>query len=140
MIRRPTRSTRTDPLFPYTTLFRSVAEHRDLLAARDGPAQAFGGAVHVTQRRGVRQVGAQRRREEALGLLRQHAARRQPAADDLRQVELLRQGERLASVREAFLPALAGPRALDAEEAPARRHPSRQIGIATCRASVCQYV
>src|SRR3546814_11283745 len=27
MIRRPPRSTRTDTLFPYTTLFRSVANH-----------------------------------------------------------------------------------------------------------------
>src|SRR3546814_15935490 len=27
MIRRPPRSTRTDTLFPYTTLFRSEAEH-----------------------------------------------------------------------------------------------------------------
>src|SRR3546814_2866080 len=27
MIRRPPRSTRTDTLFPYTTLFRSVAEY-----------------------------------------------------------------------------------------------------------------
>src|SRR3546814_1921600 len=27
MIRRPTRSTRTDTLFPYTTLFRSVIVH-----------------------------------------------------------------------------------------------------------------
>src|SRR3546814_12632428 len=27
MIPRPPRSTRTDTLFPYTTLFRSVAEH-----------------------------------------------------------------------------------------------------------------
>src|SRR3546814_12640316 len=27
MIRRPPRSTRTDTLFPYTTLFRSVLEH-----------------------------------------------------------------------------------------------------------------
>src|SRR3546814_5915858 len=27
MIRRPPRSTRTDPLFPYTTLFRAVGEH-----------------------------------------------------------------------------------------------------------------
>src|SRR3546814_4433297 len=27
MIRRPPRSTRTDTLFPYTTLFRSKAEH-----------------------------------------------------------------------------------------------------------------
>src|SRR3546814_1032885 len=28
MIRRPPRSTRTDTLFPYTTLFRSVVHHR----------------------------------------------------------------------------------------------------------------
>src|SRR3546814_13608569 len=28
MIRRPPRSTRTDTLFPYTTLFRSVQRHR----------------------------------------------------------------------------------------------------------------
>src|SRR3546814_3949060 len=28
MIRRPPRSTRTDTLFPYTTLFRSIATHR----------------------------------------------------------------------------------------------------------------
>src|SRR3546814_5252254 len=29
MIRRPPRSTRTDTLFPYTTLFRSAGRHRD---------------------------------------------------------------------------------------------------------------
>src|SRR3546814_2118236 len=29
MIRRPPRSTRTDTLFPYTTLFRSEEGHRD---------------------------------------------------------------------------------------------------------------
>src|SRR3546814_6466876 len=34
MIRRPTRSTRTDTLFPYTTLFRSHAGAREL-EARD---------------------------------------------------------------------------------------------------------
>src|SRR3546814_1674141 len=38
MIRRPPRSTRTDTLFPYTTLFRSVLPrfggHRPLLVAR----------------------------------------------------------------------------------------------------------
>src|SRR3546814_1811180 len=28
MIRRPPRSTRTDTLFPYTTLFRSLRDHR----------------------------------------------------------------------------------------------------------------
>src|SRR3546814_15432818 len=31
MIRRPPRSTRTDTLFPYTTLFRSAAEFKPLL-------------------------------------------------------------------------------------------------------------
>src|SRR3546814_9386121 len=34
MIRRPPRSTRTDTLFPYTTLFRSV-----LLIEQDGPPE-----------------------------------------------------------------------------------------------------
>src|SRR3546814_11383580 len=34
MIRRPPRSTRTDTLFPYTTLFRSLAQRRAALAAR----------------------------------------------------------------------------------------------------------
>src|SRR3546814_5178403 len=29
MIRRPPRTTRTDPLFPYTTLFRSLGDARD---------------------------------------------------------------------------------------------------------------
>src|SRR3546814_1903257 len=35
MIRRPPRSTRTDTLFPYTTLFRSGA-HRHFLISRSG--------------------------------------------------------------------------------------------------------
>src|SRR3546814_7543608 len=50
MIRRPPRSTRTDTLFPYTTLFRSVAEH--------GLALLEGGRIDVGDivRRG-RQVG-----------------------------------------------------------------------------------
>src|SRR3546814_10929842 len=36
MIRRPPRSTRTDPLFPYTTLFRSVTTlmYQDILIER----------------------------------------------------------------------------------------------------------
>src|SRR3546814_18669265 len=37
MIRRPPRSTRTDTLFPYTTLFRSLpAQARAGVAGRDG--------------------------------------------------------------------------------------------------------
>src|SRR3546814_10456639 len=37
MIRRPPRSTRTDPLFPYTTLFRSIAVAQELVAAGNPP-------------------------------------------------------------------------------------------------------
>src|SRR3546814_14827623 len=33
MIRRPPRSTRTDTLFPYTTLFRSQESHYNLISA-----------------------------------------------------------------------------------------------------------
>src|SRR3546814_12236554 len=41
MLRRPPRSTRTDTLFPYTTLFRSIVELNDMIARillNDGPA------------------------------------------------------------------------------------------------------
>src|SRR3546814_7621746 len=37
MILRPPRSTRTDTLFPYTTLFRSEAQPRRLLVIGGGP-------------------------------------------------------------------------------------------------------
>src|SRR3546814_9505145 len=65
MIRRPPRSTRTDTLFPYTTLFRSwqAGEHRPVAGDRcgrlpdrgvgvrgcqaDGKAQAAGGQHHA---------------------------------------------------------------------------------------------
>src|SRR3546814_16807844 len=44
MIRRPPRSTRTDTVFPYTTLFRSGATARRFLADRDHAlARAFKG-------------------------------------------------------------------------------------------------
>src|SRR3546814_8004039 len=35
MIRRPPRSTRTDTLFPYTTLFRSLPQRADRLQVRE---------------------------------------------------------------------------------------------------------
>src|SRR3546814_6898844 len=45
MIRRPPRSTRTDTLFPYTTLFRSIAVDPHLVLDR-----AAGDAIAFTQR------------------------------------------------------------------------------------------
>src|SRR3546814_13622698 len=58
MIRRPPRSTRTDTLFPYTTLFRSVRVAREsigwlLLCRADAAA--------VKTRRRADAVGAERR-------------------------------------------------------------------------------
>src|SRR3546814_18803259 len=44
MIRRPPRSTRTDTLFPYTTLFRSVPQYKEARKAFEGQTkdkQAF---------------------------------------------------------------------------------------------------
>src|SRR3546814_15809259 len=38
MIRRPPRSTRTDTLFPYTTLFRSAQARRDAQGRKPPPA------------------------------------------------------------------------------------------------------
>src|SRR3546814_11490219 len=75
MIRRPPRSTRTDTLFPYTTLFRSRGDqHADDVGARggqrpgvlvghvaegahggiDAPAQRFGNAGRLAQGTGYR--------------------------------------------------------------------------------------
>src|SRR3546814_9391117 len=53
MIRRPPRSTRTDTLFPYTTLFRSVA-YED----RQHDAGAEPGNHHRRQRAQVLRLGA----------------------------------------------------------------------------------
>src|SRR3546814_7333348 len=49
MIRRPPRSTRTDTLFPYTTLFRSHGFDRQQFAADLGPCQPGDGADLVFQ-------------------------------------------------------------------------------------------
>src|SRR3546814_13456487 len=46
MIRRPPRSTRTDTLFPYTTLFRSVRVEVAIRALAHAPGQ-----VHVKRQR-----------------------------------------------------------------------------------------
>src|SRR3546814_4412640 len=44
MIRRPPRSTRTDTLFPYTTLFRSNATHQ-IVHDRERLAQNLAGSI-----------------------------------------------------------------------------------------------
>src|SRR3546814_9010843 len=70
MIRRPPRSTRTDTLFPYTTLFRSRLQQRD--------ARLHG----VQERRGRRSAAAVMRHQQHLGRQRD-AARSEEHTSDL---------------------------------------------------------
>src|SRR3546814_4637015 len=67
MIRRPPRSTRTDTLFPYTTLFRSTVVRDPPVAAvgtgLDVPAES-GGAAMLDRRHDLELVQAQMRSEE----------------------------------------------------------------------------
>src|SRR3546814_10776623 len=79
MIRRPPRSTRTDTLFPYTTLFRSLGDHRgdrfgalafdlllDVFGGHDIGLLAFDTEVRAVLIRGrhVRHAIHERRSEE----------------------------------------------------------------------------
>src|SRR3546814_19605210 len=48
MIRRPPRSTRTDTLFPYTTLFRSTRTHDDRLSMKSSLGLRFGQSLTMT--------------------------------------------------------------------------------------------
>src|SRR3546814_5496994 len=83
MIRRPPRSTRTDTLFPYTTLFRSIGELTPLqqVAALDRHRDLLGDVV------------ADRRVEPAIALginrqeFRRHAC---PVAQPVDTAEILR--------------------------------------------------
>src|SRR3546814_4668806 len=66
MIRRPPRSTRTDTLFPYTTLFRSHGDRRHHRAIPPGPRPAWPArlrADHGLPARGPSQPGAPRSEE-----------------------------------------------------------------------------
>src|SRR3546814_1301202 len=60
MIRRPPRSTRTDTLFPYTTLFRSDGEARSLVhSGFDRIAYRGGDVVRRRGIEGARHAGTQ---------------------------------------------------------------------------------
>src|SRR3546814_12685728 len=50
MIRRPPRSTRTDTLFPYTTLFRSVDDSLQLAARQAAAQQTDADLVETVQK------------------------------------------------------------------------------------------
>src|SRR3546814_11510719 len=67
MIRRPPRSTRTDTLFPYTTLFRS--KHDSVVAAGSGRLAGPHGELDVLLGRAAIDAGAEVAREAELARL-----------------------------------------------------------------------
>src|SRR3546814_5747142 len=72
MIRRPPRSTRTDTLFPHTTLFRSHPAEQRLAAHHGLQRRAFRRQTGIDVAHG--DGGAQRRPEAAGGHLADHVA------------------------------------------------------------------
>src|SRR3546814_8571618 len=86
MIRRPPRSTRTDTLFPYTTLFRSS----NVVSLREQPRELRVSILPIERARGMRYrraVGV----EESGQLVR---ARRQAPASLGVGIEMARRGDR----------------------------------------------
>src|SRR3546814_14968574 len=121
MIRRPPRSTRTDTLFPYTTLFRSPGRARRArlrggalvdrsrrAAGSEGVLRGTGsqGSRHLrrSERQGFRETGCRRHSHHAAG--RSRGSRDRPKG---------------------------GPRRMGQRR-------GREIGRASCRERVCQYV
>src|SRR3546814_19977935 len=80
MIRRPPRSTRTDTLFPYTTLFRSPAHTGQTLCSL-GALRSSGETTNEDQHRGGLHA---RRGAPRDGASRSDAASRQICRDDAR--------------------------------------------------------
>src|SRR3546814_15387712 len=129
MIRRPPRSTRTDTLFPYTTLFRSAR----LLRPRAYPG------VRIR-----RDPDAPRREVRPVPAHRTGRARRMPLVADVADVDRAGDRRRLRALlflraREIRIP--DQPLCDGSQAHPRRgRPPPGQIGRASCRERVCQYV
>src|SRR3546814_16469931 len=127
MIRRPPRSTRTDTLFPYTTLFRSRAacasDGRVRLSRRSrGSAIASGGLHHPGAERG--EVDSDVRR-----LLGDERERRQAGLGvDLEQIEGARRVARVVVAEVAPADAAAAERLVGAPRQELGRAAGRERG------------
>src|SRR3546814_10163208 len=96
MIRRPPRSTRTDTLFPYTTLFRSGREQQ-----RQAADQSDRGTDH---RKGARCLGERRQRKKRF--FAEQALDRQPRQEHGRAAQLV---EQAVGIVVAILVGHSGP-------------------------------
>src|SRR3546814_15016557 len=115
MIRRPPRSTRTDTLFPYTTLFRSDEEVGQ-------PVALLQLAEQVDDLRLHRHVERRRRLVEHYEAWLQHHGAGDGDAMALAAGELVWVAVAAVGIEPVFL-----------------QRGDDQIGIASCRYSVCQY-
>src|SRR3546814_13660391 len=118
MIRRPPRSTRTDTLFPYTTLFRSEVYLKDD-AALDEYLVENGVAATMLETTGGARSG------EDLRHLVNHARRMRTL---------------MHYVPRRYDPVIIEALAMDGALDPQATRDDRQIGRASCRERVCQYV
>src|SRR3546814_6841250 len=94
MKRRPPRSTRTDTLFPYTTLFRSLSAYLDgfepvepLLTARDGTLmarieEAMGGLRAARSEEHTSELQSLMRISYAVFCLKKKNKQKQPYSND----------------------------------------------------------
>src|SRR3546814_17125793 len=133
MIRRPPRSTRTDPLFPYTTLFRSVH------GRRSGPC--FAASPSSIERKRCLPVARPCGHGSRVGLEKPARSGRKridrltlPAAIMMIDAVALIMPEEEASANEIR------HRAAHVRFARYADTQTHQLGRASCRERVCQYV
>src|SRR3546814_20435893 len=126
MIRRPPRSTRTDTLFPYTTLCRSRDPRGRRPSARSGRRGRARG--RVPRRSDADPRDPDRGHIAALADLRQHRARRPLGGLDPVAARLLRAAQRLVPAVRVGRPRRATGQA------------AAEIGRASWRESGCQDV
>src|SRR3546814_14158490 len=119
MIRRPPRSTRTDTLFPYTTLFRSEFSRRLGRVDRGGRIEAIV-AIAAGRRRGLAEMPEQDRAAAPRGL--DHGARRRPPRAPARPPLGLDPAHPLARSEERRV----GKERVSTCGAPRRPHPSKK--------------
>src|SRR3546814_14502240 len=133
MIRRPPKSTPTDTLFPYTTLFRSAAHHDALVLARceladhrvaDRRDQQFADALE--------DVAGEKpaERDDALIVGEQDPGGQREEAD-------AHQQQRRSELRRNVDPPSASAQPT---ECGSEQWSAHEIGRASCRERGCQYV
>src|SRR3546814_14189810 len=129
MIRRPPRSTRTDTLFPYTTLFRSKAQAHLVCNALDAGA-ASDEAVLILA------FGAEPRRRHDMAAMMAGEAVDEAVLDHpcgaVRALDAVAAGAAERQRREAA--------AIEEEKALLALFEPVELGRQSCRDRVCQYV